>query len=330
MVLTLLAILLLVLTLPFSLFFCIRVVKENERLVVFRFSQVQQHGPGLCFVIPFVDRVERVDVRSVCLCLPPQEVLTSDSVSIVVQLIAWYRVFDPVKAVTIVRNFTEATHFTISSQIQKAIGEKKFSQLTSQILSVHSEGGTLSSTSFLSPSNNTSRITSSIPSSSSSSSTSFADALLGTLDTRVNKWGVQVEKLQVKDIRLPDHLHKILTVEATAKNDVQSKVAMSQGEVQSAHFLASAARTMQGDAMKLKYLQVISKVTQSGPSTIVAPIALSTGQLYSSFFSPTTDCTLPPLPPPNSTPFTSPSPCSSPSSSPSPSSSSSPAPSASC
>lgn len=245
MVLTLLAILLLVLTMPFSLFFCIRVVRENERLVVFRFSQVLQHGPGLCFVIPCVDRVERVDVRSVSLSLPPQEVLTSDSVSIVIELIAWYRVFDPVKALTIVQNFTTSTHFTICSEIQKAIGEKKFSQLTSQILL-------------------------------DGSSTSFADALLGTLDTRVNKWGVQVEKLQVKEIRLPDHLHKILTAEAAAKNDVQSKVAMSQGEVQSAHFLASAGRVMQGDAMKLKYLQVISKVTQSGPSTIVVPIALST------------------------------------------------------
>uniref|UniRef100_A0A1I8GV02 PHB domain-containing protein n=1 Tax=Macrostomum lignano TaxID=282301 RepID=A0A1I8GV02_9PLAT len=236
------SLLLIAMAFPFSLIFCLRVVTDYERAVVFRLGRVlgqDGKGPGLFFVVPCCDLVRKVDLRTVTFDVPPQEVLTKDSVTVAVDAVVFYRIFSPVVSVTNVEDADRSTRLLAQTTLRNVLGTKNLSEILSE-----REG--------------------------------ISGMMQECLDLATDPWGVKVERVEIKDVRLPVVLQRAMAAEAEAAREARAKVIMAEGEQRASKALRDAAAVIEQSpfALQLRYLQTLSAISAEKNSTIIFPLPM--------------------------------------------------------
>lgn len=190
------SIVLLVVTFPFSLLFCFRLVLEYERGIVFRMGKLRQGGivgPGVVFILPCVDSFSKADLRAVSFNIPPQEILSKDSVTVTVDAVVYYRISDPLKSVLQIENYSYSTRLLGASALRNILGTRNLADILADRETI-------------------------------------AAALQQTLDEATDPWGVKVERVEIKDVSLPPQLQRAMAAEAEASREARAKVIAAEGE----------------------------------------------------------------------------------------------------
>jgi len=234
--------LLICLTFPFSLCVCIKMVQEYERAVIFRLGRVKRGGPvgpGLFFIVPCMDSIQVTDLRTVSFDVPPQEILTKDSVTVAVDAVVYYRISSPMAAVCNVADFAKSTKLLASTTLRTVLGTKNLAEILSEREAI-------------------------------------ATHLLDLLDTATDPWGVKVERVEVKDVRLPQQLQRAMAAEAEATREARAKVIAAEGEQKASRALKEASDIISESpaALQLRYLQTLSNIAAEKNSTIVFPLPI--------------------------------------------------------
>ncbi|KAF8565180.1 hypothetical protein P879_07849 [Paragonimus westermani] len=249
----LLAYLAALLTLPFSLFMCLKVIAQYERAVVFRLGRLVSEipkGPGLVFILPCLDNVKTIDLRTFTFNVPTQEVLTKDSVTVAVDAVVYYRIFDPVMSVVNVEDANRSTRLLAQTTLRNVLGTVDLYQL----LTAREQ---------------------------------IAHLMQDCLDTATETWGVKVERVDIKDVRLPIQLQRAMAAEAEAAREAKAKVIAAEGEQRASVALKAAAMEI-GEcpiALQLRYLQTLSSISDEKNSTIIFPLPIDLLSLFHQKFS---------------------------------------------
>ncbi|XP_070842183.1 stomatin isoform X2 [Chaetodon trifascialis] len=233
-VLTLLSVAFILFTFPLTGWMCAKVVQEYERAVIFRLGRVvkgRAKGPGLFWFIPWLDVIQKVDLRTVSFNVRPQEVLAADGVPLQVDAVVFYRVVDPSLWVTRVKNGYQATHTLAQTTLRATLGTHTLSDVLTQ-------------------------------------RTDIMKRMEGALLTVSRLWGVQVERVELKDLTLPVNLQRCMAAEAEAARTARAKVIAADGEVKASRALKEAASGLSPVAFHLRYLQSLSSI-QSDASIVV-------------------------------------------------------------
>jgi regulator of protease activity HflC (stomatin/prohibitin superfamily) len=218
----------------------IRILREYERGVIFRLGRlIAQKGPGLILLIPIVDRMVRVDLRTVTLTVPPQEVITKDNVTVRVNAVAYFRVIDPNRAITEVENFLLATSQISQTTLRSVLGKAELDALLSERERLNIE-------------------------------------LQQIIDEQTEPWGVKVSTVEVKDVELPTDMQRAIARQAEAERERRAKIISADGEFQAAEKLAQAANIMSANpaTLQLRYLQTLLDIGVNQNSTIIFPLPL--------------------------------------------------------
>jgi len=218
----------------------IRVVKEYERVVVFRLGRLRgPRGPGLVIIIPIIDRTVRVDLRIVAHAVPDQELITRDNVTARVAAVAYFHVADPVWAVTRVQHYFEATSEIAQTTLRSVLGKAELDQL----LSGREE---------------------------------LNDILRKIIDEQVEPWGIQVSVVEIKHVEIPSAMQRAMARQAEAERERRAKIIKAEGEAQAAVRLSEAASIMAREpiAIQLRYLQTLLEVGAENHTTAFFPIPL--------------------------------------------------------
>ncbi|XDV47561.1 hypothetical protein PO909_017161 [Leuciscus waleckii] len=239
--------LLVFLTFPVSVWFCMKIVQEYERAVIFRLGRLLggAKGPGLFWIIPCVDTFRKVDLRTVSFEIPPQEVLTKDSVTIMVDAVVYYRIFNPTVSITKVENANRATQMIAQTTLRNMLGTKSLAD----ILKDREE---------------------------------MSEQMEAVLYAASKNWGIKVERVELKDVKLPTSLQRAMAAEAEATRDARAKVIAADGEMKASRALKEAADVMSESpsALQLRYMQTLTEIATERNSTIVFPLPID---LISSF-----------------------------------------------
>jgi len=234
-----LSILLVICTFPFSMCVCIKVVQEYERAVIFRLGRIAggARGPGLFFILPCMDTIMTQDLRTITYDVPPQEILTKDSVTVAVDAVTYYRISDPVRSIKSVENAHRSTQLLAQTTLRNHLGLRNLSE----ILSERDE---------------------------------IAHNLQESLDVATDPWGVKVERVELKDVRLPQSMQRSMAAEAEASREAKAKVIAAEGEQRASRALKEAADVISssGTALQLRYLQTLQTVAAENNSTIIFPL----------------------------------------------------------
>jgi len=241
-VLTVLSYILVIVTMPFSLFFCLKIVQEYERAVIFRLGRILPggaRGPGLFFIVPKIDQYKKVDLRTVSFDVPPQEALTRDSVTVTVDAVVYFRIQNATVSVTNVSDASGSTKLLAQTTLRNMIGTKNLSDIL-----MDREGLSAQMQSFL--------------------------------DDATDAWGVRVERVEIKDVRLPVQLQRVMAAEAEASREARAKVIAAEGEMTASRALKDAADVMAEtpSAMQLRYLQTLNTISAEKNSTIIFPMPM--------------------------------------------------------
>lgn len=233
---------LVVLTFPLSLIKSIRIVREYERAVIFRMGRMLSggaQGPGLFFVLPCIDEAVTVDLRTETTDVEPQEILTKDSVTVTVDAVVYMRVFDPVLSVTKVEYPRYSTMLLASTTLRNTLATKTLQDILKD-------------------------------------RDSIAKTLKEELDTATDKWGIAVERVELKNVSLPTMMQRSMATEAEAGRDAKAKVIAAEGEQKASIALKEAADMVSGNpiALQLRYLQTLSDISTEKNSTIIFPIPI--------------------------------------------------------
>jgi regulator of protease activity HflC (stomatin/prohibitin superfamily) len=218
----------------------IKILAEYERAVVFRLGRLQPHrGPGVTFIIPFIERMVRIDLRTITLDIPPQDVITRDNVSVKVNAVVYFRVLDPNKATVEIENYLFATSQLAQTTLRSVCGQAELDDLLSERDKINSH-------------------------------------LQEILDTQTDPWGIKVSLVEVKHIDLPQEMQRALAKQAEAERERRAKVINAEGEFQAAQRLADASRIIEEHpvALQLRYLQTLSEVAAENNSTTLFPIPI--------------------------------------------------------
>uniref|UniRef100_A0A8C5LRN9 Stomatin like 3 n=1 Tax=Leptobrachium leishanense TaxID=445787 RepID=A0A8C5LRN9_9ANUR len=227
---------------PFSIWFCVKVVKEYERAVVFRLGRIisgKATGPGLMFILPCTDNFIKVDLRVLSFAIPPQEILTKDSVTTTVDGVVYYKVESAIKSVANVYNVHVATQQLAQTTLRNILG----TQTLSSILSNREE---------------------------------IAHNIHSILDNATHEWGVKVERVEMRDVRLPVQMQRAMAAEAEAVREARAKVVAAEGEMNASRALKEASMVLMESpaAMQLRYLQTLNTIAAEHNSTIVFPLPI--------------------------------------------------------
>jgi len=246
--LTIISVFLIVITFPISLFMCIKVVQEYERAVIFRLGRIKKggaQGPGLFFIIPCIDQCVVVDLRTVSFDVPPQEILTKDSVTVAVDAVVYYNIRNPMAAVCNVSDYSKSTKLLASTTLRNILGTKTLAELLSEREAI-------------------------------------AGGLKTMIDTATDPWGIDIERVEVKDVRLPQNLQRAMAAEAEATREARAKVIAAEGEQKASRALKEASDIISESpaALQLRYLQTLSTISTEKNSTIVFPIPI---EMFSKF-----------------------------------------------
>ena len=218
----------------------VRVLREYERGVIFRLGRlIAQKGPGLILLIPFIDRMVKVDLRTVTLNIPPQEVITRDNVPAGVNAVAYFRVIDPTRAIVEVENFLLATSQISQTSLRSVLGKADFDQLLSERERLNEE-------------------------------------LQKIIDESTEPWGVKVTAVEIKDVEIPEQMQRAIARQAEAERERRAKIINSEGEYQSAQKLTDAADIISGNpaSLQLRYLQTLIEIGNNQNTTVVFPLPM--------------------------------------------------------
>jgi regulator of protease activity HflC (stomatin/prohibitin superfamily) len=216
----------------------IKVAREYERGIIFRLGRLlaQPKGPGLFLLIPIVDRMVKVDLRTVTLNIPPQEVITKDNVPVRVNAVAYFRIIEPKAAIVQVENFMVATSQIAQTTLRSVLGQHQLDELLAEREKINS-------------------------------------ILQGIIDEATSPWGIKVSIVEVKDVEIPSGMQRAMARQAEAERERRAKVIAAEGEFQASERLKDAAAVI-GDhpiALQLRYLQTLLDISSSPTTTIVFP-----------------------------------------------------------
>ena len=216
-----------------------RVLREYQRGVLFRLGRLRPlAGPGLVFLIPFVDRMERVDLRTVTLTIPPQEVITRDNVPARVNAVAYFRVTDPAKAITEVEAYPVATSQIAQTTLRSVLGRAELDDLLAERDQLN-------------------------------------DSLRRIIDEQTEPWGIKVTTVEIKDVEIPEAMQRAMARQAEAERERRAKIINAEGEFQAAQKVYEAAEILSRNpaAIQLRYLQTLLELGGE-KSTIVFPLPM--------------------------------------------------------
>ncbi|XP_013786873.1 band 7 protein AGAP004871-like [Limulus polyphemus] len=238
--LTLLCLALIIVTFPFSLFFCIRVVQEYERAVIFRLGRLLHggsKGPGIFFILPCIENCTTVDLRTLTFDVPPQEVLTKDSVTISVDAVVYYRVQNASVSVANVENAHHSTRLLAQTTLRNILGTHNLHEILAEREHI-------------------------------------SNSMQSVLDECTDAWGIKVERVEIKDVRLPVQLQRAMAAEAEATREARAKVIAAEGEQKASRALKEAADVIAESpaALQLRYLQTLNSISAEKNSTIIFPL----------------------------------------------------------
>jgi regulator of protease activity HflC (stomatin/prohibitin superfamily) len=218
----------------------LKVLKEYERAVVFRLGRLTPYrGPGVIFVIPIIERWARIDLRTVTLDIPPQDVITRDNVTIKVSAVLYFRVLDPSRAVTEVANYLFATTQLAQTTLRSVGGQTELDELLAQRDKLNAR-------------------------------------IQEVVDAQTEPWGVKVTLVELKNIDLPQDMQRAIAAQAEAERERRAKVIAAEGEFQAAQRLAEAAEIMNKSpvTLQLRYLQTLKEIAAENNSTTIFPIPI--------------------------------------------------------
>jgi len=241
-ILWILSILMILCTFPVSMLFCIRIVQEFERAVIFRLGRVRKNGtvgPGLFFIVPCMDQIRVIDLRTVSFDVPPQEILTKDSVTVAVDAVVYYKINSPMAATCNVEDFSKSTKLLASTTLRTILGTKSLSEILSDREVISQD-------------------------------------ILFNIDRATDPWGVKVERVEVKDVRLPHSLQRAMAAEAEAAREARAKVIAAEGEMKASKALKEASDVISDSpsALQLRYLQTLTHISSEKNSTIIFPLPI--------------------------------------------------------
>jgi regulator of protease activity HflC (stomatin/prohibitin superfamily) len=218
----------------------VRVLREYERGVVFRLGRlIEQRGPGLQLLIPSLDRMVRISLRTVTLTVPPQEIITRDNVPARVTAVCYYRVIDPVRAVTEVENFQSATLQIAQTSLRSILGVADLDTLLSEREHLN-------------------------------------ESLQVVIDNATEPWGIKVTSVEIKDVEIPERMQHAIARQAEAERERRAKIINAEGEFQAAAKLGQAADVISRNpvTLQLRYLQTLREIGGTQNSTIVFPMPI--------------------------------------------------------
>lgn len=221
----------------------IRILREYERGVVFRLGRLIGNngvkGPGLILLIPVIDKMVKVSLRTVVMDVPTQDVITQDNVSIKVNAVVYFRVIEPQKAIIGVENFLTATSQLSQTTLRSVLGQSELDDLLSQREKINHR-------------------------------------LQQIIDSNTEPWGIKVSNVEVKQIDLPQEMQRAMAKQAEAERERRSKVIAAEGEFQASQRLADAAKILAGEpsALTLRYLQTLREIATEKNSTTIFPVPI--------------------------------------------------------
>jgi regulator of protease activity HflC (stomatin/prohibitin superfamily) len=223
------------------LFAAVKVAREYERGVIFRLGRLlpSPKGPGLFFLIPVIDRMVKVDLRTITLNVPPQEVITKDNVPVRVNAVAYFRIVEPKNAIVQVENFMVATSQISQTTLRSVLGQHVLDELLSERDKINT-------------------------------------ILQTIIDEATSPWGVKVSIVEVKDVEIPAGMQRAMARQAEAERERRAKIISAEGEFQASQKLADAADVMARSpmALQLRYLQTLLEIGATNATTIVFPAPL--------------------------------------------------------
>jgi len=223
-----------------------KILREYERAVIFRFGRLAKaivnpggsgNGPGIIVVLPFIDRVVKVSLRTIVMDVPPQDIITQDNVSIKVNAVVYFRVIDPEKAITEVENYLFATSQLSQTTLRSVLGQSELDELLAQREKINQK-------------------------------------LQQIIDSHTEPWGIKVSNVEVKQIDLPQEMQRAMAKQAEAERERRAKVIAAEGEYQASQKLAEAAKVLseQSSAITLRYLQTLREIATENNSTTIFPV----------------------------------------------------------
>ncbi len=226
----------------------IKVLREYERGVIFRLGRLAGvKGPGLILLIPFIDKMVKVSLRTIVLDVPPQDVITKDNVSVKVNAVVYFRVMDPAKAIVEVQNYLMATSQIAQTTLRSVLGEVELDELLS-----HRE--------------------------------KLNQRLQKIIDEQTDPWGVKVTAVEVKHVDLPQEMQRAMARQAEAERERRAKIISAEGELQASEKLAKAAQVLATNpiTIQLRYLQTLTEIAAENTATVVFPIPIEFLKLFQS------------------------------------------------
>ena len=218
----------------------IKILKEYERAVIFRLGRlVASRGPGIIYIIPAVERMQKVELRTVTMDIPPQDVITRDNVSVKVSAVLYFRVIDPNRAVVEVADYLFATSQLAQTTLRSTCGQAELDELLAERDKINTH-------------------------------------LQEILDTQTDPWGIKVVSVEVKHIDLPQEMQRAMARQAEAERERRAKVINAEGEFQAAQKLADAAAVIGQHpmALQLRFLQTLTEVASENNSTTIFPLPI--------------------------------------------------------
>ena len=225
----------------------VKILREYQRAVVFRLGRmVPPRGPGITYVIPLVEKMVRLDLRTVTMDVPPQDVITRDNVSVKVSAVVYFRVLDPNRAIREVENYLYATSQLAQVTLRSVCGQAQLDELLAEREKLNSR-------------------------------------IQEIIDAQTDPWGIKVVLVEVKHIDLPQEMQRAIARQAEAERERRAKVIHAEGELQASEKLLQAAQMLsqRSEAMQLRYLQTLTQIAGDKASTIVFPVPMDTlGQVF--------------------------------------------------
>ncbi len=223
------------------LFATVKIAREYERAVVFRLGRLlpQPKGPGLFILIPVIDRMVKVDLRTVTLNVPPQEVITKDNVPVRVNAVAYFRIVEPKAAIVQVENYMAATSQIAQTTLRSVLGQHQLDELLSERDKINV-------------------------------------LLQSIIDDATSPWGIKVSIVEVKDVEIPSDMQRAMARQAESERERRAKVISAEGEFQASERLKDAAAVMAQEpiTVQLRYLQTLLEIGSNNNSTVVFPIPI--------------------------------------------------------
>jgi len=218
----------------------LKIMKEYERAVILRLGRlVNFRGPGIIYVIPGIERMIRIDMRTITMDIPPQDVITRDNVSVKVNAVLYFRVLDPSKAVVEVENYLYATSQLSQTTLRSVCGQAELDELLAERERINQQ-------------------------------------IQEILDEQTDPWGIKVVLVEVKHIDLPQEMQRAMARQAEAERERRAKVINAEGEYQASARLAEAAQVMERHpiAVQLRFLQSLAEIASENASTVVLPVPI--------------------------------------------------------